>query len=133
MPVLGSVAGVFLVLYVVALGEGRDYQTLRKVGIVLFFSLTYLAQLVFLWHCSRVEQQLIVNFHSTLRVQKSLAMVLLAIGLGSVLLDMFYAHYGRIEDAFEWVMMLFVVGQFGSHYWLWRRANLRLEINCVRD
>src|SRR5690606_23810077 len=36
----GIVAALFLMLYVVALGEGNEYRWARQAGIILFFSLT---------------------------------------------------------------------------------------------
>lgn len=59
--------------------------------------------------------------------------MLLAIGILSVILDLAYARYDEIEDAFEWVMMLFIVGQFISHYPLWNGVNLRIGISCGQD
>lgn len=132
VPLVGAVAGCFLMLYVVALGEGREYQALRKIGIVLFFSLTYLAQLIFLWHCHAARTR--CKTHSImLRTQLWMAVLLLLIGVTSVVLDLIYAGYDRIEDAFEWVMMLFIAAQFISHYWLWRATNLQFTISCAPE
>lgn len=141
---VGAVAGLFLILYVVALGEGREYQGLRRTGIILFFSLTFLAQLLFLARVAgsfpRVNvgpatpHLLGLNGLSTrvIRWQKRAAFTLLAIGISTVLLDLFYKNYDAIEDAFEWVMMLFIIAQFVSHYWLWKEAELRIEIRSGR-
>ncbi len=136
----GAIAGLFLILYVVALGEGREYQGLRRTGIILFFSLTFVAQLLFLARAAgsirRVNASLLMPHPAglnelssrVLRWQKRAAFTLLAIGIGTILLDLFYPNYDAIEDAFEWVMMLFIIAQFVSHYWLWRAVDLRIEI-----
>ncbi len=127
MLATGSIAALFLMLYVVALGEGEAYRWARQTGIVLFFSLTYVAQLCFLVRMARMPHgnQAI---HRVFRWQSLAAILLLAIGILSVVLDAFYADYDSIEDAFEWVMMLFVALQFCSHYPLWKAAGLRLTI-----
>jgi len=129
VPTLGVISGGFLIVYVAALGEGRDYQTLRKIGIVLFFSLTFLNQLLFLWHVSLANIIHRTPYTRVLQVQFWMAILLLSIGITSVALDIVYANYDAIDDAFEWVMMLLIVVQFVSHYCLWRKADLRLQIS----
>lgn len=133
MLATGAVAGLFLMLYVVALGEGRDYQTIRRIGIILFFSLTFVGQLLFLHHCRRVMSSLTLIQRRVVNIQTALAAILLAIGMLSVILDLTYARYDDIEDAFEWVMMLFIVGQFIGHYPLWNSVNLRIRISSGQD
>jgi len=133
MLATGAIAGLFLMLYVVALGEGRDYQTIRRIGIILFFSLTFVAQLFFLHHARRALQALKPDQRRVVNIQTALAAMLLTIGILSVVLDLIYARYDDIEDAFEWVMMLFIVGQFISHYPLWNRVNLRIRISSGQD
>ena len=133
MQWVGSIAGLFLILYVVALGEGRDYQVLRRIGIILFFALTFLAQLLFLYQLSQSRTALTVMEEKVLRWQKAMAAILLAIGISTVILDLTYRDYDSIEDAFEWVMMLFIVTQFCSHYWLWREEDLRVEVKRGPD
>jgi hypothetical protein len=126
MVVTGCVAALFLTLYVVALGESDAYRWARQTGIVLFFSLTYVAQLCFLVRLARQPHTAAV--HRVFRWQSSAAGLLLAIGILSVLLDASYANYDAIEDAFEWIMMLFIALQFCSHYPLWNAADLRVSI-----
>lgn len=131
MLAVGAVAGLFLILYVVALGEGREYQGLRRTGIILFFSLTFLAQLLYLARCASVANRTMLQAR-VIRWQGRAAITLLAIGISTVLLDLFYQNYDAIEDAFEWVMMLFIVAQFVSHYGLWQEVDLRIEIRSNR-
>lgn len=127
MLATGMVAALFLMLYVVALGEGNEFRWARQTGIILFFSLTYVAQLCFLVRVARSRDR----SAATTRVylwQRNAALVLLAIGVASVLLDALWPNYDSVEDAFEWVMMLFIVLQFCSHYPLWKTSDLRLEV-----
>jgi len=123
----GAVAALFLMLYVVALGESNEYRWARQTGIILFFSLTYVAQLCFLVrvaHMQRRDPDITRIFHW----QSGAALLLLAIGVLSVILDATWADYDSVEDAFEWVMMLFIALQFCSHYPLWKRSGLRLDL-----
>ncbi|MEY4642412.1 MAG: hypothetical protein RLZZ227_2406 [Pseudomonadota bacterium] len=64
--------------------------------------------------------------------QRKAAALLLAIGLLSIVLDATYAGYDSIEDAVEWIMMLFIALQFCSHYPLWNDTNLRLSVSGRR-
>lgn len=133
MPLTGSVAALLMMLYVVALGEVGDlYYTLRHIGIILFFSLSFVTQLIFLKRYADTVKQPLPADMRVVTWQQRAAFMLLAIGVSSVILDMTYARYDGIEDAFEWVMMLFVVVQFCSHYPLWKSAGLRVQISGKR-
>jgi len=123
----GAIAALFLMLYVVALGESNEYRWARQAGIILFFSLTYVAQLCFLVRVARTSPRPAL-IDRVFRWQLGAAALLLAIGLLSVLLDATWRNYDGVEDAFEWVMMLFIALQFCSHYPLWKAAGLRLGI-----
>lgn len=126
--ILGTIASLFLMLYVVALGEANEYRWARQAGIILFFSLSYIAQLCFLYHLSRHQLNSDRRTRRVFGWQQNSATLLLAIGIVSIVLDLSYAGYGGMEDAFEWVMMLFIVWQFCSHYFLWKSADLRIHI-----
>ena len=128
MAFTGSIAALFLMLYVVALGESDAYRWARQTGIILFFALTYVAQLCFLVRIARM-QNLAPAVQRVFRWQVAAAGLLLAIGILSVVLDAAYADYDSVEDAFEWVMMLFIALQFCSHYPLWNAADLRFSIS----
>lgn len=133
MQLTGSVAALFMMLYVVALGEAGDaYRAMRRIGIILFFSLSFVAQLIFLKRYNDTVAGKIPLHQRIVSWQRRAAGMLLAIGMTTVILDMTYARYDDIEDAFEWVMMLFVVAQFCSHYPLWRSVGLRVEIGGHR-
>lgn len=133
MQLTGSVAALFMMLYVVALGEAGDmYRTMRRIGIILFFSLSFVAQLIFIKRYNDTVKTPLTAHQRIVRWQRRAAGMLLAIGMTTVILDMTYARYDDIEDAFEWVMMLFVVVQFCSHYLLWKSADLRVAISGHR-
>ena len=127
MAATGMIAALFLMLYVVALGESNEYRWARQTGIILFFALTFVAQLCFLVKLAR-RPQLSTLVQRVFHWQRGAAALLLAIGMLSVLLDATWPRYDSVEDAFEWVMMLFIALQFCSHYPLWKAADLRLLI-----
>lgn len=128
---LGGSGAAFLLLYVLALGESNDYRWARQSGIILFFALSYLAQLCFLCHSSAWASRRPGPWR-VWRWQLRGAVLLLALGTGSVVLDLAYAGYDGIEDAVEWILMLCVVTQFCSHWWLWRAADLRVDVSSAQ-
>lgn len=125
----GIVAALFLMLYVVALGEGNEFRWARQTGIILFFSLTYVAQLCFLLRVGLSGPHGGV-VRRIFRWQCGMALLLLGIGVLSVVLDATWLNYDSIEDAFEWIMMLFIAAQFCSHHPLWKASGLRLTIEA---
>ena len=87
-----------------ALGAVGDYlQLTRRVGIIVYFSFTYLALLLF---ARRWVTEVASSRWRWLPV--SLLILVLLIGLLTVLLDIHYVQYDTIEDAFEWVVALLI-------------------------
>ncbi|MEM7366457.1 MAG: hypothetical protein AAF525_20785 [Pseudomonadota bacterium] len=102
--IIGLIGGVFLILYVLALGAVGDYfQLTRRVGIIVYFSLTYLALLLFTRQWLRC-----VPASPWSSLPMYLLTLVLAIGLLTVVLDITYSNYDAIEDAFEWVEPLLI-------------------------
>lgn len=127
VSLLGGVAAGFLLLYVAALGESNEYRWARQSGVILFFSLSYLAQLVFLYHALHRSPRLQAAERRVLHWQLYGAIAMLLIGIGSVLLDALHPRYDDMEDAVEWILMLGLVLQFASHSLLWREADLHFH------
>jgi len=124
---LGIGASVGLVLYVTVLGERGDAWALqRRVGTVLFFSFTFLAQLLLLsqlhaW-CPGVRRGL-------LRLMWAVCFALLALGVLTVVLDAWNERwYETVEDAFEWCLSLLLQSNFLLGYLVWRQAGWKLQV-----
>lgn len=113
MFVTGVVAAVCLVLYVVALGAAGDALRLqRRIGVILYFTLTYLSQLLL---ASRLR-----GTDRLVTWQLRLAGLILGIGLLTLILDLTLPNYDDYEDAFEWVIALAVHVNFlliAGHMW----------------
>lgn len=132
LMVLGVLANIFVVIYVVALGEvGDAYYLMRRVGVILFFSLTMFSQLMFVHY---MQRHIVTNScHASVRhiyqIQYGLALVVFIVGIGSVLLDVFYEHYDNIEDAIEWILALLINAHFLTHYWLWKYLDINIRFD----
>jgi uncharacterized membrane protein YhaH (DUF805 family) len=99
---LGFFSFAALLSYTLALGlAGDTFQQVRRIGITLYFGLTYLNQLFVLdeIHKRRLPDR-------TRHLQLALCIVILSIGLLTVFLDIFLDNYADYEDAFEWVLAL---------------------------
>ena len=132
MPILGTLAAVFLILYTVALGESGDaYSNIRRIGVTLAFAFTYLAQLLFTRHLGHIGLQ-----RQDLRLQRwyprllGLNIVLLVVGVTTVILDALippiYDEY--MEDAFEWWLALLLNLYFIFMALIWRGDTTRLGL-----
>ena len=128
---LGLLACVGLVMYVTVLGERGDaWATQRRVGTILFFSFTYLAQLMLTWQLRKLHL-LLPSVPGWLPLAMLLnCLGLLALGLLTVVLAAWDAQwYKSVEDAFEWVLSLLLQINFLLGYLVWRRANWSLRIS----
>lgn len=130
MLALGVLACIGLVLYVTVLGERGDiWATQRRVGSVLFFSFTYLSQLLLLAQLRRLRTLCPGVRPQILRMMWGLCLALLATGLLTVLLDSWNeAWYDTVEDAFEWLLSLMLQGNFLLGYFVWRQADWQLQV-----
>ncbi len=95
---LGIVAAGLLILYTVALGHiGEAFHWLRRIGVVGFFGLTYLAQV-------GLGAALYKNAWPKLgRVLVYLSLFSLLVGLSSVWVNIVWPEkHDSMEDSFEW-------------------------------
>lgn len=126
MLVLGWLACLGLVLYVTVLGEVGDVWRLqRKIGTVLFFSFTFLSQLLLAGMLRDLpgDARAAAVGGRLLR----LCQIMLVIGVLSVLLQLLSEDWhDRIEDAIEWQLALLLQLNFLFSAGLWRRSDWRL-------
>ena len=125
---LGILANVGLIMYVTVLGERGDaWATQRRVGTILFFSFTFLSQLLLLAQLRRLHLER-VNVR-LLNTMWAVCSALLFLGVLTVVLDAWNeAWYESVEDAFEWVLSLLLQSNFLLGYFVWRQADWRLEV-----
>jgi len=129
MLILGLLACMGLVMYVTVLGEaGELWARQRRAGTVLFFSFTFIAQLL-LVHQLRALQETLPAVQGPAELMWRLCVLLLALGLLTVGIDAWDAeYYDSIEDAFEWVLSLLLQANFLLGYVVWRRAGWGVTI-----
>lgn len=126
---LGLVASIGLILYVTVLGEAGDvWRRQRRAGTVLFFSFTFISQLLLSAQLRRLAPRL-PACQALARSMWYLCCILLALGILTLVLQAWYhAFYDSVEDAFEWVLSLLLQANFLLGYFCWRRAGWQLQV-----
>jgi hypothetical protein len=137
LPWLGTIAGVFLVLYGTFLGtEGEAYRWLRRYGVIVWFGFTYMSMLITaaqLQHlASRGQGALSVRFG---RALLALLAVMLLMGLFNFFVRPLLADeslQNRIENSLEWISGLGFTFYFLALAWLWRRTAFCARFRSYR-
>lgn len=124
LPWLGLVAGIALGAYTLALGHrGDEFQLIRRIGVVLYFALTFIAQLLL-----SASLQTVHRWSQSGRYLLKLCQMVLAVGLVSVAMDgVAPVLHERFEDAFEWVLALMINLHALWVAILWRRTRFLAE------
>lgn len=116
---LGRIAVLALTVYVICLGlVGDNFQLARRIGIIFYFTLTYLCQLLILYQLGKLRVP-----HPGRRWQALLLLLILAIGLLTLALDAVRDDYDAMEDAFEWNIALLLHCNFLLAALGWYRAG----------
>ncbi|MFP6808048.1 MAG: hypothetical protein VB957_12860 [Pseudomonadales bacterium] len=121
----GYIACAFLIMYVIALGlSGDQFRIQRRIGVILYFTLTYLAQLLLvtdLWRRGFRSQSVQLMF--------AFCAACLGIGLMSLAIDMLTDWHDDIEDAIEWILALLMHLYIIACYWAWRATGFNGQAN----
>ena len=135
LPVLGIVAGVFLVLYASFLGiEGDAYRWLRRYGVLVYFGFTYMSMLI----VAAQLHQLVVQ--GSLRMPARLDIALLLLLAAMLLMGLFNyfvrplladaSARDRIENLLEWYSGLGFTIFFLTLAWIWRRTGFSAHLSA---
>lgn len=126
ITLMGSYAAFALLLYCITLGsEIPQQQALRRVGIVLFFSLTAFAHLYTVYRLNHCVPR---TLRRLFMYQKMISYLLVCLGLISALLSgLAKEHYKQIDDAIEWCFALPMALQFLMTGLMWRATAFRIQ------
>lgn len=121
--VIGMIGAIFLIVYTVALGAaGDDIRLQRRIGIIFYFTLTYLSQLLVLWRLGRVRAH-----EPTRSWLYLLCATALVIGVTTIVLDVTISNYDDYEDAFEWILALLIHLYFLVTVITWKNTGFRVR------
>ncbi|WP_166253519.1 hypothetical protein [Marinobacter salicampi] len=125
IPGLGLVASISLGAYTLALGhEGDGFNLIRRIGVVLYFSLTFICELL-------VTAGLRSHPHWERAGTRLLNLCQLALGVGilSVILNgVAPEFYSQKDDAFEWILAVLINAHALWLALLWRRSRFRARL-----
>jgi len=116
---LGFFAVAALILYVISLGAvGDNFRLARRIGIIFYFTLTYLCQLLIVYRLGVLKKK-----EDSQAWQLGLSLLILCIGVLTLFLDALLPNYDDYEDAFEWNIALLVHINFALAAWGWRNLG----------
>jgi len=122
IEILGLVAVVGLACYILALGAvGDNFRLTRRIGIILYFGLTYLCQLLIVYRLDTLK----VPDPTKIWQQRLLGLILL-IGLATLVLDLALSNYDDYENAFEWNIGLLVHFNFLIAAYGWHKSQQKM-------
>ncbi len=133
--ILGVTAGVFLIVYATVLGEvGQYYRLERQLGATVFFAFTFLAQLI-------LTQRVVVlarkdDTGPSSRYTRGLlapCVAMFAVGLLSVVWQLLWDDYERVEDAIEWTFAILVALWFIPVSLAWRGTGFSARLRTTAD
>ena len=125
LPWLGLIACLALGVYTLALGHAGDgFHLMRRIGVVLYFSLTFICQLLI---SAGLRSHLLWR-HTGSRLL-NLCQLTLGVGILSVILNgVVPDFYSRKDDAFEWILALLINLHALWLAWLWRKSHFRVRL-----
>lgn len=127
MPWMGLFAGLFLIVYVVALGhKGDSWQLMRRTGVTLNFSLTFLCELFLTLQLRELQARGALPVSSTLvRGMWWICWAILLIGITHDVLKGVLGNYEDWEDAVEW-NVVFLLNLHCFLVWMaWRQSGFQ--------
>jgi hypothetical protein len=125
LPWMGLVAGLALLLYTLVLGhKGDTYHILRRIGVVLYFSLTWMGLVLI-----STRLRLSTRWAAAGWRQQLWGLFTLIVAVFSLILDASLGPgYDRMEDAFEWWLALLVALHGVAIARLWQRTGFRARL-----
>ena len=125
---LGVIGALSLMVYVDFLGTtGEVNRFMRRHGIMLFYTLTPLAQLLLYREHLRYRDTQLAGTQFALRLQFVLLLLMLAIGLASAALDLAGGKSYETENIIEWNFTLLMNLYFFGMLSIWRRFQISFE------
>lgn len=128
--ILGLLASVGLVVYACALGSiGDVFRTQRRTGVILFFSFTFLAQLLTTSRLAKLCQaEAMAGLRGPYLMQLGICGAMLGVGALHLLAETLVPGFGAIDNIVEWNFALLTALYYFSSYWVWRFRGTSLVL-----
>lgn len=133
---LGITGAIFLIIYIDFLGTtGEINRFMRRYGIMIFFTLTPLAQLLLLKQHYNVLPSLpdVVGRYRVLQTQSVVLFLMLLIAFISILLDVLQIKTTESENIVEWNFSLLLNLYFAGMIFIWKDYSYFLSNRTDRS
>lgn len=121
----GFTSAAFLILYSVFLGsQGDFYSLMRRYGVNIYFSFSYLAQLMLLSRLQRLRKAGRLSVPRQILTGKlTLMLAMLFLGLASIPMSDIFTDSRRPRNIIEWIFALLMVSYYFFAWRAWRHTG----------
>lgn len=125
MLALGLASACGLIVYVAVLGSvGAEFGIVRRLGVTVFYSGTFIAQFLMTWQiAAAIKTAPGAISRRTWRGLAAICVAAAVIGLTTLALGAFYDRYDELDDGFEWVLTLLMQLHILITYFAWRQSG----------
>lgn len=129
--ILGAIGALFLILYVDFLGTEGDFNRfMRRYGIIFYFGLTVLAQVISLTSLNKLGKQLDQKIRRYMNMQIIFFGVCCLLGIANLVADVIgFSNSREIENVIEWNFALFMSLYFPLAAMMWKRSEFRWQFS----
>jgi hypothetical protein len=137
MVFTGCTSALFLILYSVFLGsDGEFYSLMRRYGVNIYFSFSYLAQLILLGRLQYLQKAGLVSLPQKIMTGKlTLMIVMLLLGLASIPMSDVFTDKHRPRNIVEWNFSVLMISYYFLTWRAWRHTKFCItpEIRLCTD
>ncbi len=137
MVFTGCISAAFLILYSVFLGsDGEFYSLMRRYGVNIYLSFSYLAQLMLLSRLQSLQKTGLVDLPRKLMAGKlTLLIVMLVLGLASIPMSDLFTDKHRPINIVEWNFSVLMISYYVLTWRAWRHTGFCItpEISLRTD
>ncbi len=124
---LGWIASLALLIYTLSLGHsGETFRSLRRFGVVSFLGLSFINFALLASALKKTPLQRQGRY-----LQNSSAAILTVAILSLALDALLGAGYDRLENAFEWWLVLLLISQLFGVALMWERSGFELAVKIA--
>jgi len=134
MVFTGCISAAFLILYTVFLGSDGDfYSLMRRYGVNIYFSFSYLAQLMLLGRLQQLQKDTDLNLPPYILTAKlTILIVMLAIGLGSIPVSDIFTDDHQPRNIIEWNFALIMASYYFFTWRAWVATNFFITLGIKK-
>lgn len=125
LAIIGCTSALFLIVYTISLGSHGDlYRFMRRVGVIIYFSCSYLAQLLLLAGIQRLTTQGHLSLpRYALTGKYTLVIGLMIFGAASIPIMNYLEDKDALQNSIEWWFSLLMTSYYFFTWRIWRSTT----------